>query len=1062
MTSREANQKIDDLLVSDQGKVESAALEQIAEKRASGEALGLSDNYRYLRNRTWVDLRAEEPRAKSPEEEPVQVVVENKDQAKEEGRVLKVREKLEQQMGAPKDQVNVHDATRDKLGLPRQYQTVHEMLRERVGARNQEDELKSEPEQEPAPEPEQQLKKERQHFGTRRIKISPISYESIGADAPIDLDNQQALQARKAVGFVKRDPNEALRVENSPKYGLVARYKKADSQKEQVSILSGSPTKPEKEAMNIFEKQRAGVALSEAQRDRYLNDPKVTRRVDSDMERQERDNAIDIARRILDRRELTSRQESLLEDINLSKRVRRMVREGRLETDPKPEDMDMKKFPEIFDKIEEGYRKAPEEPEQKDHEGAALEEDPTGKKANNIEDSHVGKIFAKMNLDRERLLQEAPEFFALSENQQIYVLEKLRQKINLDADFEAKERVEQKLATRKPFFKNPKAWFAKKWSAFMKDSEIAKAKREIIAEKRADGLRENEIDLRMLARHVRGLNLPFEYKDGKLLVNYVAPESGISSPYFIQKFNEAATAISEMPHEWSTNRATLSERKRYKKALKTYEIRKQIMLEAAHRNLAKEQKSWGRGGDAALAWMNGIDAQVHLGRLLTTHPELDALEDGSGKFNLANINSKEFSWLGKSSAFVGGFMTRVITRHTWGIEGGLVLAGGLGGMSALQRKWAEYSDKEKKQKYGFEVKEKEGLRKVIDAEKSIARLKLLLESLDTAADKSSRRRIVESIKGRVLVVSERLKEDRVNLGPKKRWLLNKLELTQLINESNARLFAMGEFADTQRGKELFGRFQKFQNDTLLKWEKRLELVEASLWGAIKSAAFLGAGYELAANLPDWWHKLTDYWSGASNEVPPEVVPVEGTPPHIPDSTPAPIHENPINSAKNVTESIRKPLGASHTVAETVPAQEAMSNIEALKNEIVEKLNADGTINHLVIQHPSNFTVVKELRQAVRSLNDKESWMKYLTGRIDQLDIPSAHQNESWLRGMLINTRHELEDFVAWKEYLDKGVYAGDSVHLALIKEHLRKEGEDISRKLGPIFAPYESIKDSLK
>lgn len=493
-----------------------------------------------------------------------------------------------------------------------------------------------------------------------------------------------------------------------------------------------------------------------------------------------------------------------------------------------------------------------------------------------LKDPTVLAMVEKMNLDLRYVYNTAPDFLDLDPNQQRYILEKIGQKVAFDADMQSKENVKVRLARKTKFLSAD--WFKKKKEKWFVENEEKKEKRALIADEKEKGLREYTGDIAAFTNHMKLLATPITYDEkGGLRIEYVHPgtlpdgmdyeqrfKRGETMGDYVRRFNASATALSEMPDEWRLSKLSLN-KKRYNDAEKRYTMHKNILFGAILEKYGETMPP-AEAEAAAMSWMNDMDTMIHMNQTLTAGREsLEKAETDGFTTNFKDWDPAMTKWgLGKIG-FVAGALARKYTREASGLEGSLMFGGALGGFLAGRREWLNYSDKEKKKRYGAAGIEDKGIKHFLDAPQQIDKLQFLIDRFDTEEDEATKAGLGQMLRNRVAALSERIREGRVNYGGKDEFLPNKLRLIQLISEANTKAFAVGAFADVAESKEFYERLNKIQKDRKAAVAKATGIAWSSLKGAAKGAGGALAGWFIADKIME--HGSPDsYVPGRTNEI----------------------------------------------------------------------------------------------------------------------------------------------------------------------------------------------------
>ncbi len=718
-----------------------------------------------------------------------------------------------------------------------------------------------------------------------------------------------------------------------------------------------------------------------------------------------------------------------------------------------------------------------------------------------ITDERVAAAIEKMGLDLRYAHNLSPEFFDLDPDKQLYVLEKTRQHVALDATFQARARVDQTLSRKS---KSIGDFFKKKWQGFTREWQETKARREVIAEAKSKGLVDYASDIETLTNHVKNMEFSLNYgPDGKLSIQYVNPaffapgmefEDRFNKkrledmPEYVERFNRAATKLSEMPDEWRLSKFTW-QKKAYNEAKRAYDFQKSIMLGAALEKYEREIPEKEKAEAAALAWMNTIDNGIQTNQLLTTHPELDAYEGKGKSFNFKDIDpadTRAYWGLGVVGKIAGG-AGRMLTRTTYGLEGAAVFGMAVGGFLAGRKQWTEYTDKEKRKRYGEAGIKDRGIKRFFDSVPHIEKLSALIERFDKEEDPERKYALGAMLRNRATALDGRIAAGRVNYGNAKESLANKLTLRQKIAEAGVRAASVGAMVDSEESAVAYERLNGIQRDNRAKWMRAGGIVWAGTKGALVGGAGALAGWFIADTVGEVGSgqstgarmKEIRYEGGEGkwNDVPegriPSVggrvesvrVPVQAAS-EIPVGVTAPVDESidspgagttaPVNEAEPApapTEQAPTQQPAEQPAEQPAPESKAAPKLSSqeelaqeIKRNVREVKNAYGDMTRLEIKNP---LLAEDAAKFIKNPGE------FLTDDMSEWNVEEKYRTRSWGIKSLNNVRTEAKEFLAWREY-SNGFPEG-SPQREYATSEMKRLGEVIRTKAGPIFAPYEDM-----
>lgn len=186
-----------------------------------------------------------------------------------------------------------------------------------------------------------------------------------------------------------------------------------------------------------------------------------------------------------------------------------------------------------------------------------------------------------------------------------------------------------------------------------------------------------------------------------------------------------------------------------------------------------------------------------------------------------------------------GFGAKWLGRTFAATGVGFVVAAAAGGFLADRKKRLEFDAKELQKRYGKDVKEL-GIKKSVNSENVYERLEKLLNRFEKAGDEKSKAGILETIKTRLFVTDEMMRDGRINFGKLKDQTPNQFKLSDLMSKASILVEMNGGFSE-QKSKEedVFEKFKQFIKDDKVQSEKDKARAEAAIKGA--GIAVLGFG-----------------------------------------------------------------------------------------------------------------------------------------------------------------------------------------------------------------------------
>ncbi len=465
------------------------------------------------------------------------------------------------------------------------------------------------------------------------------------------------------------------------------------------------------------------------------------------------------------------------------------------------------------------------------------------------------KLKEEFNLSEKDIILLSPEFFSLSPAKQQYLFSKLEQKIYLDADFASKTQNEEEIQKM--------GFWKKLGSSFVKGQRQVALRDKMIQEIKKGGIKDYRLDIKTLNDYLLDApELKYELNEkGRLAPHFEYVETTSSDKKFETPkvfFNVAASRFSEMPFEWSLKSATDSQRQAYQKAYSSYTGAKESLLkamieEAKYKNPNIDEEGEKNIRKEALIKIAETDARVKFGTFITQNPEMENL---SANFFEKVLGAKANDFA-RGAMFTGaGFATKWLGRSMAVTGVGLAVSGAVGGLMAYRKKNLEYKEKELQQRYGKEVNDLL-IKKAVNSSNVYERLEKLVGQLEKTTDKESKKKIVETIKTRIFVTEEMMRDGRINFGSQKEQTLNQYKLSEMMSKAAVTVEMEGGFGPEKTKEEkVFDRFKQFVQDDAVQKEKDVARALAFFKGV--SVGVLG--YEVGMGLR--YAQEAGFFSGA--------------------------------------------------------------------------------------------------------------------------------------------------------------------------------------------------------
>lgn len=465
---------------------------------------------------------------------------------------------------------------------------------------------------------------------------------------------------------------------------------------------------------------------------------------------------------------------------------------------------------------------------------------------NDIQNSEPGEEtlskLHELGIDYKDLVQMVPNFSKMSEGQQAYILFKAQEQgfehiqEKADSDFERR--------------KNNAGLFKK---IFSMGSMRREANRNAAAEHK--GINVFAEDIKSITKHVddNAWDIKIQ-KDGTYQIEYVKTPEDISEKdsKFFSDYNRSATALSDVPYEWSLPTANKNERKAYEQALKAFEVQEN--------NLRKILQESGKDHPDILKDTFTIRSQVELNQFFSSYPDLSVKLDDMKNATFKSDLTKKI--LNPSLIGTGlGAGTRVATKALWGLGGAAGASVIIAGIMAWRRKNSEFQDDSKSARRGGELKKTTD--KVFNARANAERITKLLKKIEGESNPLRRERSLNALTDRLQILDERLKKGRVNFGKAKEQLSNKALLMEVLTQAHLYQYQLENIQPTDlRVSDYFNK-----QDKNSKKERNKERISAVTIGGL-----IGAGSATVS----WM--VADYFRG--EDVSDKILEVVNTDPDV--------------------------------------------------------------------------------------------------------------------------------------------------------------------------------------
>jgi len=432
----------------------------------------------------------------------------------------------------------------------------------------------------------------------------------------------------------------------------------------------------------------------------------------------------------------------------------------------------------------------------------------------------------------EDLVQVIPNFANLSEGQQAYVL--------IKAQEQSLEHIQDKANT--DFVrKQQESGFFKK--IFKGGAMRREANRNAVNQHK--GLNAFADDIEALTNYTieNGIDISIQENgtDRNYVIEYAKKPEGLTEKqeFFVDTYNRYATALSEIPYEWSLSTATKDQKKQYQEALGGFH-----QSEKALQGMLEKE---GLEHNDVLQATFGLRAKVELNQMFSNNKdvakEISEMKNATWQSDL----TKKILQPGGVGILVGS-SARLVSKSLWGLGGAAGASAIIGGWMGIRRKNQEFKQDSKDARRGKDLKNTTD--KVFDAKQNAERIAKLLVKIENETNPKRREKSMQALEDRLLLLDERMKEGRVNFGKSKQQLENKTLLVEaMVEAQKIRYQLSGE--DNQDKKQVNSRVESYfdKQDSKTKQERNKDRAKAFALGAGVGAGAATASWFIA----DWFN-----------------------------------------------------------------------------------------------------------------------------------------------------------------------------------------------------------------
>ena len=398
--------------------------------------------------------------------------------------------------------------------------------------------------------------------------------------------------------------------------------------------------------------------------------------------------------------------------------------------------------------------------------------------------SSVLEGFKGLGID-EAGLRTIAGFADLSEGQQLFISESLRQV--------AARKIEEKAQEK-----------ASAGMSILKNFRLAKARKAVTDEVLHGGMAGYHEELAQLTEGMSVSGLDVVVQDGKLDIRFLSPVSGLENDESAMSgwasYNEAANRFSQIPYEWSLEGASKDEQSRYSTAKKSYDEAQSKVMGYIDRERT-DPKEYATLREEYVA-LRVADNRVKMIQQMQAHPEVETyLSDLKNQNLLVSFFKTTASERG--GYFVAGAAGRLALAGVLGWVAAPVAATVMGGYTARRRAKDTLVDQDRKSRHGVEEPSSEAntetkhsgtarafvLASIPEEKSGTAGKKGLVEKLDflsgkiadiSDVDAEERGKELKSLHARITYTKHKLDAGLVNFGKGSEAIRNQVGLSEAL------------------------------------------------------------------------------------------------------------------------------------------------------------------------------------------------------------------------------------------------------------------------------------------